>query len=71
MKNPHLGQGEGKDNDSGKAAKRILADSDLCPFAPECRLRWTPALDESGAECGHCHQHLDRETLWRIMERGS
>jgi hypothetical protein len=68
MELPHLAQGEGKDNHSEGAAKRILAaDFNLCPFAAECRRKWIPEADESGAECGHCGQHLTRDNLYRIL----
>lgn len=66
MKKAPAGTGAG--NGSAGSAGAIVADLSLCPFAPECRKRWTHLTGTEAAECGFCYQELTRSDLARILE---
>lgn len=65
MKNPHRAS-EGAKH-SGAAVRDSIATLAPCPYAPECRRRWTHFTGTEFAECCHCYQLLSRTDMARIL----
>lgn len=66
MKTPHRAS-EAKGNSTGGTVNWIVADSNPCPFAPECRRHWIVDSVSETATCAHCYQILTRSEMARIL----
>ncbi len=66
MKKPHR-ESEARDNSTGGTVRCIVADSNSCPLAPECRRRWIVNGITETATCAHCYQILTRSEMVRIL----